>query len=68
MAVQEDDLGSEQTLKKILQTTNAIWENVSGTTKDTIILPGSCTDQRTHIRTSHFKDIGVTCVLELYVQ
>lgn len=26
MAVQEDDLGSEQTLKKILELTNAIWE------------------------------------------
>lgn len=41
MAVEEDDLGSEQTLKKILQPANAIWENGSGTTKDKIILPGN---------------------------
>lgn len=34
MAVQEDDLGSEQTLGKILELMNAIWENCLGTTKD----------------------------------
>lgn len=45
MAVLEDDLGSEQTLEKILEAGNAIWESGTGT-KDEIILPGNCTHQR----------------------
>lgn len=68
MAVQEDDLGSEQTLKKILQPTNAIWENGSGTTKDKIILPGNCTHRRTQILTAHSKSMEVKCVLGFYVR
>lgn len=46
MAVLEDNFGSEHTLEKILKPSNAIWENGLGT-KDTIILPGNCTNQRT---------------------
>lgn len=41
MAVQEDDLASEQTLEKILKPADPKWENGSGTTKVKIVLPGS---------------------------
>lgn len=48
MAAREDDSDSEQALENILETTNAIWENASGITKDKIILPGNRTHQRIH--------------------
>lgn len=67
MAVQEDDLGSEQTLKKRLELTNAIWENGSGTIKDKIMLPGNCSTA--HIYTQpNLKSMEVKCVMGFYVR
>lgn len=63
MAVQADDLGSEQTLEKILEPTSAIRENGSGTTKDKIILPGNRTHQRMQMHMTHFKGVHVKCVM-----
>lgn len=62
MAVLEDDLGSEQTLEKILEQTNTLWENGSGT-KDKITLPGNHTHRRIQIHTIHVESMEVNCVM-----